>query len=122
MSATLTPKELAELHSSGQPVELIDVRTPAEFRELHVEFARNVPLDRLDPQAISAERSGRVDPLYIICQSGNRGEQACRKLSAAGIAAVNIDGGTVAWAATGLPIVQGKKTISLERQVRIVAG
>ena len=33
-----------------------------------------------------------------------------------------VDGGTEAWVAEGLPVVRGKKAVSLERQVRIAAG
>ena len=46
---TISPQALAQLHRSGQGIDLIDVRTPAEFQEVHVEFARNVPLSDLDP-------------------------------------------------------------------------
>ena len=35
---------------------------------------------------------------------------------------INVEGGTTAWSAAGLPVVRGRKTISLERQVRIAAG
>ena len=35
---------------------------------------------------------------------------------------VNVEGGTLAWEKAGLPVVPGKKAISLERQVRIAAG
>src|SRR5512134_3974739 len=106
MSQTITPQELALLRkASGQRVELIDVRTPVEFREVHVEFARNVPLDRLDPAAIHAERNGSDEPLYVICRSGARGKQACEKLAAAGLNVVNVEGGTAAWDAAGLPVV-----------------
>jgi rhodanese-related sulfurtransferase len=36
---------------------------------------------------------------------------------------VNVEGGTLAWEAAGLPLVHGaRKAISLERQVRIAAG
>jgi len=35
---------------------------------------------------------------------------------------INVEGGTQAWDQAGLPVVRGKKTISLERQVRIAAG
>jgi rhodanese-related sulfurtransferase len=102
---------------------LIDVRTPAEFRELHVSFARNVPLDQLDARQLAVSQNGRKNkPLYLICQSGSRGQKTCDKLAAAGIEAVNVEGGTLAWAAAGLNVVRGKKTISLERQVRIAAG
>lgn len=123
MSATITPRQLADLRAAGKAVELIDVRTPVEFREVHVDFARNMPLDRLDPQAIQAGRLGRPsEPLYVICRSGSRGKQACEKLASAGVNVVNVDGGTQAWEVAGLPVVRGQKTISLERQVRIAAG
>ncbi|MFM9962105.1 MAG: rhodanese-like domain-containing protein [Planctomycetaceae bacterium] len=124
MSQTISPKELASLRQAGQPIELIDVRTPAEFQEVHVDFARNVPLDRLDPKAIQAQRNGNADqPLYVICRSGSRGKQACDKFLTAGMMnAVNVEGGTLACEAAGLAVVRGKKVISLERQVRIAAG
>ena len=121
---TLTPARLAALHREGRTIDLIDVRTPVEFREIHVEFARNVPLDELDPGALPALRRGPPgDPLYVVCRSGDRGRRACEKLRQAGIAdAVNIEGGTTACVEAGLPVVRGPKGVSLERQVRIAAG
>ena len=102
----------------------MDVRTPAEFATAHIPFARNVPLDRLDAKAVADERRAAPgEPLYIICQAGGRGRQACEKLAAAGCAQViNVEGGTGAWIAGGYPVTRGKQTISLERQVRIAAG
>lgn len=124
MTQTISPQQLEHLRKAGQQIELIDVRTPVEFQEVHVAFARNVPLDRLDPQAIQSVRNGHPDqPLYIICRSGSRGKQACEKLVAAGVTnAFNVEGGTQACEAAGVPVVRGKKAISLERQVRIAAG
>jgi rhodanese-related sulfurtransferase len=123
MTKTISPRELAELRGLGKKIELLDVRTPVEFHEVHVDFARNVPLDRLDALMLGAERDGSVgQPLYLICHSGSRGKQACEILSAAGLSVVNVEGGTLAWVAAGLPVVRGKKAISLKRQVRIVAG
>ena len=103
---------------------MIDVRTPVEFQEVHIEIARNVPLDRLDPAALMQARDGSTnEPLYILCRSGSRGQQACEKFFKAGFSnVVNVEGGTMACVEAGLPIVRGKKTISLERQVRIGAG
>ncbi len=40
----------------------------------------------------------------------------------AGLQVVNVEGGTLAWAASGLPVAHGRKIMSLERQVRIAAG
>lgn len=121
---TISPRDLDALRSRGRDVELIDVRTPVEYREMHVAFARNVPLNDLDAAALVRQRAGRADePLYFICRSGSRGKQACEKLLTSGIAnVVNVEGGTLAWAESGLPVARGKKALSLERQVRIAAG
>ncbi len=122
--SSISPAKLAELRKQGQKIELVDVRTPVEYREVHVEFARNVPLDQLDPQAVIKSRQGAPsEPLYVICRSGGRGQQACEKFAKAGFPnVVNIEGGTLASVDAGLPVVRGKKAISLERQVRIAAG
>jgi len=124
MVATITPQSLAEKMRQGDTVELIDVRTPAEFEEVHVESARNVPLDRLDASGLAADRRGNGHgPLYLICRSGGRSRQACEKLMAAGLGeVVSVEGGTSACESAGLPVVRGRKTMSLERQVRIAAG
>ena len=122
--AVIKPQELAERSKKGRKIDLIDVRTPVEFREVHVEIARNVPLDQLDPAALMQARNGAAnEPLYVICRSGSRGQQACEKFLKAGFTnVVNIEGGTLACVEAGLPVVRGKKAISLERQVRIAAG
>ena len=119
---TISPQQLHDLVQSGNSVELIDVRTPVEYREVHVGFARNVPLDQLNAMQLASGRDG-AEPLYVICRSGSRGKQACEKFLAAGYTnVVNVDGGTQAWDQAGLPVVRGHKAISLERQVRIAAG
>lgn len=123
MTRTISSRELAEIQASGKKIELLDVRTPVEFREIHLEFARNVPLDRIDVEILHQARNAAAgEPLYVICRSGNRSKQACEKLSAAGLNVVNVEGGITGWEAAGLPVVRGKKAISLERQVRIAAG
>ena len=97
-TSTITPEEFESLRKNGQPVELIDVRTPAEYRECHAMPARNIQLDSLDPQTIMRLRNDtRETPLYIICQSGNRAQKACDKFNAMGHSqAVNVEGGTQA--------------------------
>jgi rhodanese-related sulfurtransferase len=121
---SITPSVLSQRRKAGQSCDLIDVRTPAEFREVHVDFARNVPLDQLDPDAIMRSRNGNSDePLYVICQLGGRSQQACAQFHSKGFTNVlSVEGGTKACEQTDLPLTRGKKSISLERQVRIVAG
>lgn len=120
---TITARELLDMVREGQSIELIDVRTPVEFREIHVTFARNVPLDLLQPEQLANEANQANRTLYFLCRSGSRGKQACEKVMAAGYQKVfNVEGGTQACEQAGVPVVRGKKAISLERQVRIAAG
>jgi rhodanese-related sulfurtransferase len=120
---TIAPEQLAQLCREGRVIDLIDVRTPIEFREVHVDFARNVPLDRLSLPAVNELRSSPPDePVYVICRSGARGRQARDQLAAAGLTVINVEGGTLACEKAGLPVVRGKKAVALDRQVRIIAG
>ena len=121
---TITPSELDAVRQSGETVVLIDVRTPAEFRSVHVSGARNVPLTDLEPGEFAAsDGTGESGPIHVICKSGARAGKACEQLAAAGCEnVVTVSGGTDTWVEAGLAVVRGKQTISLERQVRIAAG
>lgn len=122
-TGTISATEFAALHRQGKKLELIDVRMPSEYREAHVGFAKNIPLDQLDPATVQQSRGSSGEPLYVICQKGGRGNTACQKLLAGGLTnVINVEGGTSAALGTDLPITRGKKAISLERQVRIAAG
>jgi rhodanese-related sulfurtransferase len=121
--ATISAGKFAQLLHDKKSIELIDVRTPVEFQELHVEGARNIPLDRLDPPHLLKERATPSEPIYFICQKGGRAGQACEKFHRAGFTnVINVEGGTQACVEVGIPAVRGKKAMSLERQVRIAAG
>lgn len=118
---TIAPKALHERIVAGESVNLIDVRTPAEFGEVHATAARSVPMDRLDPKAVRP--NGDTSPVYVICRSGGRSKMACESLLRSNLGpVVNVEGGTMAWEQAGLPVIRGKKAMSLERQVRIAAG
>lgn len=121
--STITAQQLAGRSGQGS-VELIDVRTPMEFREVHAAQARNIPLNALDPHAVMKSRNGSAaEPLYVICKGGARSAKAQQKFIDAGFAnVINVEGGTEAWVRAGLPVVRGQKSMSLERQVRIAAG
>lgn len=105
----------SELEQDG--VHLLDVRTPAEYGEMHIDGSELMPLDRLRPEEVKGRNC------VVICRSGKRAEQAAQKLHAAGCEGLRIlDGGVLAWESAGLPLNRGKKVLSLERQVRIAAG
>jgi rhodanese-related sulfurtransferase len=123
---TLPAAEVDRRRRGGESIEIIDVRTPVEFAAIHAEGAHLIPLDQLDvPKVMSERGSARAnEPLCVICKSGGRAAKAVERFQAAGFENVfSIEGGTDAWDKAGLPVVRGAaRVISLERQVRIVAG
>ena len=122
---TISPKEAFRLRQEGKPLHIVDVRTPVEFAEVHAEGAESIPLDNLDPEKVMSARNGSAnEPLYVICKSGSRAAKAVERFRSAGFDnVISVEGGTTAWEQAGLPVVRGtRKVISLERQVRIVAG
>ncbi len=79
--ATISPAKLAELAREGRKIELIDVRTPVEFREVHLEIARNVPLDQLDPKALMQARNGSEHGTAVRdLQNGRTGPAGVREV------------------------------------------
>ncbi len=124
MAGSITAQEFSPLSRQGG-FDLIDVRSPSEFYEVHAVGALLAPLDSLDPKAIMESRGERAsEPLYVICKSGGRSAQACRMFEQAGYSnVINFEGGTMAWIGAGLPVNRGtRRPISIERQIRMLAG
>lgn len=122
----ISPKEAFEKIKKDN-ARLIDVRTSAEYRAIHAVGAENHELGKLNEEYIDKEiLSGSSDRLLIlICKSGNRATKAAEKFQEKNINIPNlfvVDGGTDLWNEVRLPVEKGKSVISLERQVRIVAG
>lgn len=118
---TISTAEAAKLlEAHPDKCVLLDVRTPAEFETLHARNAQNTPLHTLTPESVESLKEKQI---LCICQKGARGLQAAEILLRYGYTNIcNIQGGTEAWHTHGLPVVKGKSSISLERQVRIAAG
>lgn len=85
--------------AEGAP--LIDVRMPEEFVDAHAEGARNCPLPAL--RQCAAELA-QLPEVYVMCRSGGRSASAVSVLRSAGVNAINVSGGLIAWHASGLPM------------------
>jgi len=84
-------------------VQLVDVRSPAEFARGHLPGAVNIPLERLSRTALDGFDLAR--PIHLVCRSGARSLIAAQKLQLDGLPhVVNVAGGTDGWLAEGLPI------------------
>lgn len=120
--AIISPTDASLAAKDGKGI-LLDVRTPAEFEEIHAQGAVLVPLDVLSRERVETALGSNSGPVYLLCASGNRAANAAEQLQKAGFDNVYVvEGGTKAWDAAGLAVVRGKKTISLEHKVRIGAG
>ncbi len=119
----ITVEQLMQWHERGETMEVIDVRTPAEYREVHIPFAKNVPLESFHPDEFVQQRCDSSIPVVIVCRTGRRATRACQQLKSCGLEnGYVLVGGTEAWEAEGHDVVRGKKAMSLEQQVRIAAG
>ena len=122
MSPVIAPTELAHLLQAHPEIRLLDVRTPGEYETAHIRGAYNVPLDRLGEHGDEI-RAAVADPIVLVCQSGQRARKAEAALRTAGMPNLHVlDGGVSGWLAAGQAVIRGAKRISLERQVRILAG
>src|SRR3990170_8831789 len=87
-------------------VEVLDVRTPEEYAEGHIDGATLI--DFYEPDF--ANRIAELDrsAAYVVyCRSGNRSGQAVSLMKEQGFTAVNdLDGGVTAWSAADLPLTR----------------
>ena len=98
----VTVEELEAALASG--ARLIDVREPAEFEEMRIDGATLIPLSTV-PDNLEAFRSDA--PVYVMCRSGGRSIGACEFVAAQGAEVVNVEGGIMAWVASGRPVSSG---------------
>jgi glyoxylase-like metal-dependent hydrolase (beta-lactamase superfamily II) len=116
-SSRVAVDELAGALGRPDAPLVVDVRLPAEYRAVHLEPSVLIPLDEI------ARRHTELPPnreLVLVCRTGARARLAAAQLG--GYRTRVLEGGLVAWQEAGRPVVEGKPHMSLERQVRIVAG
>lgn len=82
-------------------VLLLDVRESEEWAGGHAPQAVHLALSAFDPAAVPRDR-----PVVVVCRVGGRSERAAQVLRASGLDVVNLDGGMLAWAEHGLPVVR----------------
>jgi rhodanese-related sulfurtransferase len=89
---------------SGSPL-LVDVRERDEFETRRAVGAVLLPISELVARHAELPKDR---PLLMICEAGSRSMSATMFLLQRGWTDVrNVDGGTQAWAAAGLPVRQG---------------
>lgn len=85
---------------------ILDVRTPAEYADGHLEGAHQ--LDFLNTEAFDAgiKELDKAHTYYVYCRSGKRSHKACTKMKALGFKVFDMEGGYLNWTAQGMPVVK----------------
>jgi rhodanese-related sulfurtransferase len=88
-----------------QGIVTLDVRTPGEFNEGHIEGAQLIDFQSGNfENEIAALDKTKTYAVY--CRSGNRSGQAVKVMREAGFNNLyNLNGGVIDWANAGLPLV-----------------
>lgn len=92
--SVITPTEFKEKSVNNT---IIDVRTPQEFSEGHIEGAVNINyFDKTFLDQIA--KYEKNEPLFIYCKSGNRSGQASKKMADLGFKQIyDLEGGILNW-------------------------
>jgi sulfur-carrier protein adenylyltransferase/sulfurtransferase len=100
------PEELSRRRANREPVTVIDVRDPDEYREGHLEDATNISRGFLEFR-IGGAVTDPETPILLYCQTGLRSILAAKALQDLGYKnVVNLKGGYQRWAQSGLPVVK----------------
>lgn len=94
----------ALLNSSPSDLLILDVRTPAEYRQGHIPGARNMDFfgGKFDMDVLSLPKDR---PILVYCRSGKRSAGAAEIMRKAGIKNVmDLTNGIDAWEKAGMPI------------------
>ncbi len=95
--------EAAQASQAGK-LQLLDVRSPQEWKKGHATGARHIFLPELPSRLGELPKTQRI---AVYCDSGYRASIAASLLQAKGFDVVNMPGSWQAWTACDLPVDQG---------------
>ena len=99
----MTPEELS---LKQEEIILIDVRTPQEFEQGHLENSVNINIaDRSFKEEVG--KLDRSEPVYVYCKVGGRSAKAASILREMGFEEVyDLEGGIRNWGKSGMKVVK----------------
>ena len=120
---SIPPRELNNIISNGVPQNCIvlDVRTPAEFAEGHIDGAINIELSALTGNEKILQNK---DKIFTVCKGGVRAGKACQKVAdVLSQKMYVVEGGMDGWSSCNLPIKVSKSfKFSIMQQMQIIVG
>lgn len=97
-----------ETKIKADSVQLVDVRTPQEYAEGHIDGALNINVQSVDFQQMAEKELSKDSTILVYCRSGRRSMDAAGILTKLGYKVVNLKGGIIEWKGDGLPVTNGE--------------
>lgn len=91
-------------------VLLLDVRTPQEYAEGHIDGAMNINVQSDDFQRIAEKKLSKDSTILVYCRSGRRSMNAAEILTGLGYNVINLKGGIIEWKEERLPVTMERIT------------
>lgn len=90
--------ETLKTEAIGKDVQLIDVRTTAEYKAGHIDDAIHIDVLKMETFVKEVEKLDKTKPVYLYCKMGGRSKQASEKLEELGFTTIyDFSGGYTAW-------------------------
>jgi thioredoxin 1/putative thioredoxin len=100
-AGALKPEEVAELLRRGQ-ISLVDTREAPVFSRAHLPTAINMPFEEIETRLAELHMLPGAPVLY--CRAGDKTKELAGKLVEQGVPVAFLEGGVLAWEATGFPL------------------
>ncbi len=113
-SREVSPDEFEKL-VQGENIQLVDVRTPDEFKKGSIAGAVNYDINSRD----FASRIKSLDkerPVLVYCLSGGRSQKAAALMRRQGFETVELKGGMMAWSGAGKEVNKNGAKIGMSMQ------
>jgi rhodanese-related sulfurtransferase len=91
-------KKMIDENLGKDDFELIDVRSPLEYKQGHIRGSKLIPLEELEKYV---EDFDDKKTYLLYCRTGGRSGFAQKMLSSKGLIAINMMGGIVDWSEEG---------------------
>ena len=97
----IRPEELVALLKEGR-VSVVDTREAPVFNRAHLPSAINLPLEEIETRLAELHMLPATPVLY--CRSGDKTKDLAAKLAEQGLPVAFLEGGILAWEASGLKL------------------
>ena len=98
---SVSAAELSEKLKNGKKPLVVDVRQPEEYRQGHIQGSKLIPLGQLSGRLKELPKNREI---VFVCATGSRSKSATKRMIHEGYNAINMNGGMMSWARSGLSI------------------